>query len=248
MAPPGLRHRPPSIPRPRRRVCLPRAAIDDRRASWWKPRQERGAERGATVGADAHAAMLPRRSDGERCAPPRLGWPRACRSGGVRRERPGAGRRRGRDPRRHVRRSRPLRCVHRSAGRGFQPLRASASSPSFKCVPLPVAHARHRQLGAANAADSRSKRAQTSCKVRSRPRRGWGGSSPPPCPGRPPGRAACGKRQFGSWLPLGCRLANAKAVQVAAVARLTIRLTDRMSEQLAALAHARGLSRARFVR
>jgi hypothetical protein len=32
------------------------------------------------------------------------------------------------------------------------------------------------------------------------------------------------------------------------VARLTIRLTDRMSEQLEALAHERGLSRARFVR
>jgi hypothetical protein len=103
----------------------------------------------ATVGGDARAATLPRRSDGERCAPPGLGWPRARRRGGVQRERLGAGRRRGRDPRRHARRSRALRCVHRSAGRGFRPLRASASCPSSGCVPpSSVAHARHRQLGA----------------------------------------------------------------------------------------------------
>jgi hypothetical protein len=63
-----------------------------------------GAGRGATVGADARAATFPRRSDGECCAPPGLGWPRPRRPGGVRRERPGAGRRRGRDPRMHARR------------------------------------------------------------------------------------------------------------------------------------------------
>jgi hypothetical protein len=57
----------------------------------------------ARAGTDARAVAPPGLSDDVRCAPPAPGWPEPRRLGGVRRERSGACRRRGRGPRRHAR-------------------------------------------------------------------------------------------------------------------------------------------------
>ena len=56
------------------------------------------------------------------------------------------------------------------------------------------------------------------------------------------------KFSIGNWLPFGCCLPSRGLLGVAAVARLTVRLTDRMSAQLEAVAAERGVSCARFVR
>jgi hypothetical protein len=82
-------------------MCLPRTARPTR-ASQIRARCS-ASGRDATAGCDARAAALPRPSDGGRCAPPALGWPRPHPLGGVRRERPGACRRRGKGARRRAR-------------------------------------------------------------------------------------------------------------------------------------------------
>jgi hypothetical protein len=68
-----------------------------------RARQRTDAGGGARSAADASGVALPHPSDDERCAQPALGWPGPRRHGDVRRERPGACRRRGRGRRRRAR-------------------------------------------------------------------------------------------------------------------------------------------------
>jgi hypothetical protein len=68
------------------------------------------------------------------------------------------------------------------------------------------------------------------------------------CPERPPGGSAYGDLEIGIWLPAGCRWVAVSGAEVAAVGRVTVRLSDRMSGQLEAAAAAAGVPAARFVR